>query len=125
MARLTNTVTISGYVQGEAKIFGKDRNVGKFTVKYPAGKKVGDKWVNENEFFDVTGFKDDVDRMVDLKQGDMVLVTGRLKQDKWEKDGQKRSTIGIILERFAVIPTDEQVNAPDVPDEAKDFLDVS
>lgn len=27
-----------------------------------------------------------------LKQGDLVLVTGRLEQQEWEKDGQKRTS---------------------------------
>lgn len=128
MARLVNHVTISGYIQGEVRVLGKDKNVAKFTVKYPAGRKVDDKWVNEPEYYDVTGFKDDVERMLEVSAGDMVLVTGRLKQDRWEKDGQKRSTVGIILQSFAKVPTDTQVNTSqddDIPQSARDFLDVS
>lgn len=35
-----------------------------------------------------------------LKKGDSVLVDGRLKQDKWEKDGQARSKMKVVA--FAV-----------------------
>lgn len=33
-----------------------------------------------------------------LKKGSKVLVEGRLKLDTWEKEGEKKSRIGVILE---------------------------
>lgn len=33
-----------------------------------------------------------------LKKGSKVMVEGRLKLDTWEKDGEKKSRIGIVLE---------------------------
>ena len=35
-----------------------------------------------------------------LKRGAPLMVEGRLKLDKWEKDGQKRQRLGVILETF-------------------------
>lgn len=33
-----------------------------------------------------------------LAKGSLVLVEGRLKLDTWEKDGQKRSKLGVVAE---------------------------
>lgn len=33
-----------------------------------------------------------------IAKGSLVLVEGRLKLDQWEKDGQKRSKLGVVAE---------------------------
>jgi len=33
-----------------------------------------------------------------LKKGSMVAIDGRLQQDTWEKDGQKRSKLKVIVD---------------------------
>ena len=44
-----------------------------------------------------------------LHKGDPVLVEGRLDLNQWEsKDGQKRSKIEVVVERFTFIPKSEQ-----------------
>lgn len=34
-----------------------------------------------------------------LRKGSPIFVEGRLKLDEWEKDGQKRSKLGVVAER--------------------------
>lgn len=46
-----------------------------------------------------------------LKKGSPILVEGRLRQDRWEKDGQKRSKLKVIVEQMKMIggkPTESQ-----------------
>jgi len=38
-----------------------------------------------------------------LKKGDPIFVTGRLKTESWEKDGQKRSKLVLVVEGFQFI----------------------
>lgn len=38
-----------------------------------------------------------------LKKGNPLLVEGRLKQDTWEKDGQKHSKVKVVLESFTFV----------------------
>jgi len=38
-----------------------------------------------------------------LKKGSPILVEGRLKQDRWEKDGNKRSKLKVICEQMKMI----------------------
>jgi single-strand DNA-binding protein len=38
-----------------------------------------------------------------LSKGSPVLVEGRLKQESWEKDGQKRSKIVVVVEKLTMV----------------------
>lgn len=38
-----------------------------------------------------------------LKKGSAVLIEGKLRQDTWEKDGQKRSKLKIVCENFTFL----------------------
>ncbi|MFH1541374.1 MAG: single-stranded DNA-binding protein [Elusimicrobiota bacterium] len=39
-----------------------------------------------------------------VHKGDSIVVEGRLKQDTWEKDGQKKSKIVVIGEKLHLMP---------------------
>jgi len=39
-----------------------------------------------------------------VHKGDMLLVEGRLKQDTWEKDGQKRSKLKVVGTGMQLMP---------------------
>ena len=62
-------------------------------------RKMGD--TEESSFFDVVAFGKLADIVLQYKKkGDKIRVTGRLKQSTWtDKEGNKRSKIGIIAER--------------------------
>ena len=38
-----------------------------------------------------------------LKKGDLVMIEGSLRNDSWEKDGVKHSTIKVRVNNFAVV----------------------
>ena len=59
--------------------------------------KKGEQWVDEPCFVDVTFFGRTAEVCGEYTtKGSNVLVEGRLKQESWEKDGQKRSKIVVI-----------------------------
>lgn len=61
-------------------------------------------WVDEASFFDITLFGRTAEVASEyLSKGSPVLIEGRLKQDTWEKDGQKRSKVKVIGERMQMI----------------------
>lgn len=66
--------------------------------------KRNDQWVDEAHFFDVTlwGRLAEIASQY-LSKGSPVLVEGRLKLDRWEQDGQKRSKIKIVGERMQML----------------------
>jgi single-strand DNA-binding protein len=70
--------------------------------------KRGDQWVEEPVFVDVTLWGRTAEIANEyLSKGSPVLVEGRLKLDRWEKDGQKHSKLKVIGERLQMLGTRE------------------
>lgn len=51
-----------------------------------------------------------------LYQGKQVCISGRIRQDRWEKDGQKRSKISVIAENVQLLG-----NSQDNANSAKNY----
>mgnify|MGYP001096077480 CR=1 FL=1 len=61
-------------------------------------------WVDDVSFFDVTLFGRTAEVASEyLSKGSPIFIEGRLKQDTWEKEGQKRSKVKVIGERMQMI----------------------
>lgn len=66
--------------------------------------KRNDQWIEEANFFDVTLWGRTAEVAGEyLSKGSSILIEGRLKQDRWEQDGQKRSKIKVIGERMQML----------------------
>ena len=66
--------------------------------------KRGDQWVEETTFVDVTLWARTAEVANEyLSKGSSVLIEGRLKLDRWEKDGQKHSKLRVIGERMQML----------------------
>lgn len=60
-------------------------------------KKSGDQWVQEVSYFDITIWGKTAENLKPyLVKGKQIAVEGFLRQDRWEKDGQKFSKIAIV-----------------------------
>ncbi len=66
--------------------------------------KKGDQWVEETTFVDVTlwGRQAEIANEY-LSKGSSVLIEGRLKLDRWEKEGQKHSKLRVVGERMQML----------------------
>ncbi len=61
-------------------------------------------WVEETVFVDVTLWGRTAEVAGEyLGKGSSVLIEGRLKQDNWEQDGQKRSKLKIVCDRMQML----------------------
>lgn len=79
--------------------------------------KKGDDLQKEVSFFDVTAFGRLAEICAEyLKKGRGVRVHGRLKQERWEKDGQARSKVLVVAEHVEFKPAAKPVDA-EVPEE--------
>lgn len=66
--------------------------------------KRNDQWTEEANFFDVTLWGRTAEVASEyLSKGSSVLIEGRLKQDRWEQDGQKRSKVKVVGERMQML----------------------
>lgn len=94
-------------------------------------RKEGDNWIDEVSFFDITLWGKTAEGLKPyLSKGKQIAVEGFLKQDRWEKDGQKFSKVVISATNVQLIggfsksdPASEPFTpaenapAPDVPQE--------
>ena len=74
--------------------------IASFRLAYNRAYKVENKWKEEPHFFDVKAFGKTAEGVIErFSKGYMVLVEGRLVQERWEKDGQNHSKIKVVAER--------------------------
>lgn len=67
-------------------------------------RKKDNQWVDETSFFDVTIFGKTAENLKPyLLKGSQICVEGFIKQDRWEKDGQKQSRISIVAENVQLL----------------------
>lgn len=66
--------------------------------------KKGDQWVDETTFVDITLWGRTAEIANEyLSKGSPVLIEGRLKLDRWEKEGQKFSKLKIVGEKLQML----------------------
>jgi len=67
-------------------------------------KKNGDQWIDEVNYFDVTIWGKTAENLKPyLTKGKQIVVDGYLKQDRWEKDGQKFSKVTVVANNVQLI----------------------
>ena len=67
-------------------------------------KKQGDQWVDEVSYFDITIWGKTAENLKPyLLKGKQIAVDGHLKQDRWEKDGQKQSRITVVADSVQLL----------------------
>ena len=67
-------------------------------------KKEGDQWVEEVNYFYVTIWGKTAENLKPyLTKGKQICVEGHLKQDRWEKDGQKQSRVTIVADQVQLL----------------------
>lgn len=85
----------------------------KFAIAVNARVKQGESWADEASFFDVTVFGKAAESINQyLVKGKQVAIEGRLKQDRWEKDGQTHSRVVINADNVQLLGGGNQQAAP-------------
>ncbi len=76
----------------------------KFSIAVNRRKKTGEEWVEEVSFFDVV-FWGKMGESINqyLVKGKQVAVTGELRQNRWEQDGQPRSKVEIVANNLQLL----------------------
>lgn len=70
-----------------------------FSVCVNGRVKRGDQWEDKANWVDVNMFGTRAESVAKyLAKGTHVALSGRLNQNTWEKDGQKRSKLGVIAD---------------------------
>ena len=76
-------------------------------------RKNGDQWVDEVSYFDVTIWGKTAENLKPyLTKGKQIAVDGYLRQDRWEKDGQKQSKVSIVANNVQLLGGNTGSGAP-------------
>jgi len=100
MASDINSVALIGRLTRDAEL--KYANTGtaicNISIANNYSRKQGDEWVEEVNFFDamLIGKRSEALQKY-LVKGKQICIAGELQQDRWEKDGQKRSRVKILV----------------------------
>lgn len=66
--------------------------------------KKNEEWIDEVSFFDVNIWGKTAENLKPyLTKGTQIAVDGYLKQDRWEKDGQKFSRVVVVAEKINLV----------------------
>lgn len=87
--------------------------IAKMSIAVNRRVKNGDGWADEANYFDVQVFGKAAESLKPyLTKGKMIGVDGYLKQDRWEKDGQKFSKVTINANDIQLLtPKDKNQDA--------------
>lgn len=67
-------------------------------------RKQGEQWVDEVNYFDVTIWGKTAENLKPyLTKGKQIAINGHLKQDRWEKDGQKFSKVIVVADTVQLL----------------------
>ncbi|MBR6078705.1 MAG: single-stranded DNA-binding protein [Treponema sp.] len=94
-----NSVVLIGRLTRDAELtyLQSGSAVANISIASNRNRKEGDQWISEVNYFDVSLFGKQAESLKQyLLKGKQIAIQGSLKQDRWEKDGQKFSKIRII-----------------------------
>jgi len=122
-----NKVFILGHLVRDAEMRYANNGSGVANITVAVNRSYGD----ETDFIDVTiwdrGNYKQAEYNKNARKGDLVLVKGELRQDRWENsDGEKRSKLKINADKvvnFSQKPNNTQQDSNDVVDGFDDFDD--
>jgi single-strand DNA-binding protein len=75
-----------------------------FSIAVNRRVKKGEQWMDEASFFDLTLWDKQAENLNKyLVKGTQVAIQGELRQDRWEKDGQKFSKVQVFVSNLQLL----------------------
>lgn len=106
MANDINTVVLVGHLTRDSEIRYTESGLAILNISLAVNRsrKQGDQYVEEVSFFNVKAFGKMAENLQHyLVKGKQIAVTGFLKQERWEKDGQKQSMVTVGAEQIQLL----------------------
>ncbi len=95
----TNTVVVTGRLtrDAESRAVGNDNTVTDLRLAFTTREKRSGEWEDHSNYVDVTLWGRE-GLLPYLRKGVQITVTGRLRFEEWEKDGQRRNTLKVVAQ---------------------------
>lgn len=113
MANDINVVVLVGRLtkDAEIKVTTGGTSVARFSLAVNRRKKNGETWVDEVNFFDCAFWGTRADNMKTyLTKGRQVSISGELRQNRWEQDGQSRSKVEVFVNDLQLLSSSTDGN---------------
>jgi len=110
MASDINIVSIVGRLtrDPELKYTNGGTAVAKYSIAVNRKKRNGDNWEDEVSYFDVVVWGKQGEAIQQyLNKGKQIAVSGELRQNRWEQDGQNRSKVEIVASNVQLLGGDK------------------
>lgn len=91
-----NNISLTGRLTADAAISYTTGGTacGKFSIAVSRSVKSNNEWKNETDFFDCQLWGKQAEALYTyLRKGQKIAISGDLRQNRWEQDGQKKSRI--------------------------------
>lgn len=96
--------------------------VGKISLAVNRSVKKNDQWTDEASFFDVSLFGKQAENLKQsLVKGKQIALYGELKQDRWEKEGQKFSRVTVVASRVQLLGGKADTSSQGAQQQAEGF----
>ena len=109
-----NKVSLVGRLtrdMGDLRYTHEQMAIGEISIAVNRSKKVNDQWQDEASFFNCTIFGKAAENLKQyLVKGQQVPIEGSLKQERWEKDGQKFSKISVQVANIQLLGSGKKEN---------------
>ena len=117
-----NQVTLAGHLSRDVEMVSTRSGFSIANVGIAVNDRVkkDDQWVDESSFFELKLFGKTAEFANEYtRKGDAVLVTGRLKQETWEKDGKKNSKVVVIADKYQSLSSRKNTKSESKSDDDK------
>lgn len=113
MANDVNVVVLVGRLTKDCEIRSTASGVSvcRFSIAVNRRKKVQDAWTDEVSYFDAVLWGKQAETLRPyLVKGKQVSISGELRQDRWEQDGQTRSRVEIFVNNLQLLSVSSSPN---------------
>lgn len=96
---MINTIAIAGRLGRDPSLrtTSNGKSVARFAICHNQRQKDGDAWRDRPTWIDVVVWEPRAESVAArVHKGDPVVVTGRIEEERWERDGAKHSRIVIV-----------------------------
>lgn len=111
-----NTVTLAGRLTRDIELKFTDSGyaVGRFSLAVNKNRKRGDRWEEEVSFFPCVLYGKSAENLERyLVKGKQVVISGYLRQERWESEGIARSRLDVVIEKVMLVGNSKDGNTGD------------
>lgn len=118
MATNINNVVLVGNLTRDAELTYTNSGfqISKMSIAINRSVKKNDQWTDEVSYFDLVGLGKRYESLNQyLTRGSSIAVSAHAKQERWEKDGQKRSKVVFVIDNIQLLGGKKEGNSSNSP----------